>query len=63
PDLVLEKTKEGEKKIQEAIGLAEKEIKEHRIRRIGFGAATLIIAILIIALFLKIREIAKKQTI
>ena len=60
PDLVLEKTKEGEKKIQEATDLAETEIKEHLTRRIGFGAATLIIAILIIALFLKIREIGKK---
>ncbi|MEJ2052061.1 MAG: cytochrome c3 family protein [Calditrichota bacterium] len=57
PAQVREKTSEGEKKSDEAITLANKEIKDYYIRRRGFGMATIFITILVIALFFKIKRL------
>ncbi|NIW78493.1 MAG: hypothetical protein GWN16_03120 [Calditrichae bacterium] len=56
---VADKTKEGVEKSEEAIQLAKKEIKDYKVRRLGFGVATIFITILVIALFLKIRVMEK----
>lgn len=59
PQKVGEKTEEGIEKAEKAVLLAQKEIKDYRIRRMGFGVATLFITILVVALFFKIRQIEK----
>lgn len=60
PKEVGTKTKEGSKKALEAFQLAKKEIKDYNVRRRGFGVATIFITILVVALYLKIREFEKK---
>jgi predicted CXXCH cytochrome family protein len=57
PTQIREKTTEGEKKSDEAVSLANKEIKDYYIRRRGFGMATIFITILVIALFFKIKRL------
>jgi len=52
---------EGLIKAEEAIAIAESEIKEHRTRRYGFGGATIFITILIVGLFIKIRQMEKQK--
>jgi hypothetical protein len=56
PEKVQSKTDEGKTKAIEAVALAAAQVKDHRIRRRGFGFATLFTTILAIALFLKIRS-------
>jgi predicted CXXCH cytochrome family protein len=60
PVRVGEKTKEGTGKANEAYQLAVAQIKEFGIRRRGFGMATVFITLLIVALYLKIRQIETK---
>jgi len=54
-----DKTKEGIMKAEDAILLANKEVKDYKVRRLGFSVATMFITILVIALFFKIRQIEK----
>lgn len=61
PEKVGEKTNVGIAKANEALQMAANEIKDHRTRRMGFGMATFFITILVIALWLKIRDIEKKK--
>lgn len=56
PDRVGEKTKEGVLKARQALELSASEVKEYRFRRQGFGLATIFITILVVALYLKIRQ-------
>ncbi|MBP2680643.1 MAG: hypothetical protein H6Q78_506, partial [Candidatus Krumholzibacteriota bacterium] len=60
PARVGEKTKEGVAKASEAYQLAVGQIKEFGIRRRGFGMATAFITLLIVALYLKTRQIEGK---
>ncbi len=55
-----EKTKEGVTKATEAYRLGIGQIREFGIRRLGFGLATALITLLIVALYLKIRQIEGK---
>jgi DNA-directed RNA polymerase subunit M/transcription elongation factor TFIIS len=57
PKKVGEKTEEGVALAKEASALAAAQVKDHRVRRNGLGMATLFITILVVALFLKIREL------
>lgn len=50
-------TSTGIAKAREAIAMAQAELADFRFRRMGFGVATLIITILTVALYFKIREI------
>jgi len=63
PEKVKSKTTEGITKASEAINLAAKTVKDYYFRRMGFGVATFIITILVIALFFKIREIEKSDMV
>jgi hypothetical protein len=56
PMEVRKKTDEGEAKVEKAIELAAAEVKDHTIRRRGFGVATLFTTIVALALFLRIRK-------
>ncbi len=56
PKQVRAKTDEGLAKSEEAIELAAIQVQESKTRRRGFGFATLFTTILVIALFLKIRN-------
>jgi predicted CXXCH cytochrome family protein len=58
---VIEKSKEGNKVIKEAINLAEEELDEYHSRRIGFAIATGVFVIFAVALFLVIKDIEKKD--
>ena len=60
PARVGEKIKDGTKKADEAYGSAVGQIRESGIRRRGFGWATVFITLLIVALYLKIRQIEGK---
>lgn len=57
-----EKTDISIKKSSEALQLAATEIAESRFRRLGFGFATVFITLLIIGLYLKIKQIDKETT-
>ncbi len=57
---VKQKTDTSIKKSTAAIKLAISEIKESKFRRQGFGIATLFITLLIIFLYIKLRQIEKK---
>jgi len=61
PEQVEEKTKTGLERAREAIQLAWQEIKEHHQRRRGFLFATLFTTLLIIGLFIKLRQIEAEQ--
>ncbi|MCK6619772.1 MAG: cytochrome c3 family protein [Calditrichaceae bacterium] len=61
PVQVSGKTDEGIQKAREAHALALREIKDSKIRRMGFGVAALFATMLAVALFFKIREIERKQ--
>lgn len=54
---VHERTSEGLAKTTEAVGLADRQVKDYQVRRRGFGMATLFTTILALALFLKIRQL------
>lgn len=56
PAAVGQTTRNGAEKAGAAFALALEEIKDHRIRRRGFGIATIFITLLIVALFIKIRR-------
>jgi len=56
PGRVGEKTKEGVLKTRQALELSASEVREYRFRRQGFGLATILITILVVALYLKIRQ-------
>jgi len=43
-------------KARQALELSASEVKEYRFRRQGFGLATILITILVVALYLKIRQ-------
>jgi predicted CXXCH cytochrome family protein len=45
---------------REAIALGHAEVEQYRFRRMGFGIATLMITLLTVALFFKIREMEQK---
>ncbi|MEE9168754.1 MAG: cytochrome c3 family protein [bacterium] len=60
PEKVGEKTQEGREKAETALELASQQIKEYDVRRLGFGVATFFITILVVALYLKIRDMEKK---
>lgn len=59
PERTAEPITVGLAKSNEAITLGHEEIRDFRFRRFGFGIATLLITILTIALFFKIREVEK----
>ncbi|NOX37580.1 MAG: hypothetical protein GXO78_08590 [Calditrichaeota bacterium] len=61
PKQVEEKTKTGLERAKEAIQLALEEIKEYHRRRKGFLFATLFTTLLIIGLFIKLRQIESEQ--
>jgi predicted CXXCH cytochrome family protein len=50
------KTDEGIQKTAEALDVSAKQVKDFHVRRRGFGMATLFTTILVIALFLRIRQ-------
>jgi predicted CXXCH cytochrome family protein len=60
PVKVGEMTTGGVVKAQSAITLAAEEVEEFYFRRRGFGLATIFITILIVALFLRIRQMEAK---
>jgi hypothetical protein len=60
PARVGEKTKEGVEKATEAYRLAAAQIKDFGVRRRGFGMATAFITLLIVALYIKIRQMEAK---
>lgn len=60
PDEVRKKTDEGGAKVEQAVELASAEVKDYKVRRRGFGMATLFTTILAIALFLTIRKMEVK---
>jgi hypothetical protein len=60
PEEVGPKTREGVAKAEEAIVVAAAQVKDYHVRRRGFGMATLFITILVVALFLKIRQMDAK---
>jgi Cytochrome c3/Cytochrome c554 and c-prime len=55
-----EKTNEGIQAARTALSKSNEEINDYQVRRNGFGAATLAITILIIALYFKTRDLDKK---
>ncbi len=59
PSRTAEATTVGLEKANEAIRIGHEEIGDFRFRRFGFGIATLLITILTIALFFKIREVER----
>jgi hypothetical protein len=62
PVKINERSNEGVVKTNEAIVLADKEIKDYYFRRRGFGIATIFITILVIALFFKIRSMERGKS-
>lgn len=54
---VLEVSNKGLKSLQKAFDIAENAVKEFRWRRIGLGILTLIITLLVLGIYFKIREI------
>jgi predicted CXXCH cytochrome family protein len=58
---VKEKTDEGDKIVKEAVILADKELDEYYTRRRGFAIATVVLVIFAFGVYLKIRDIEKKQ--
>jgi hypothetical protein len=60
PEKVGEMTTGGVVKAQSAIALAVEQVEEYDFRRRGFGLATIFITILIVALFLRIRQMEAK---
>ena len=58
---VSSKTKEGIQTSRTAISISNEELNDYFDRRNGFGAATLLFTILIIALYLKSRELNKNN--
>jgi hypothetical protein len=61
PTKVAQKSEESYNNSTAALLLAEKEIEDYSVRRRGFGLATIFITILVVALFIKIRDIENKQ--
>ncbi len=61
PVMVKEKTDEAVKNAQAAIALGKKELDDYSYRRFGLGISTLIITLLVIVLFFKIKSIEKEQ--
>jgi hypothetical protein len=59
PEMVGPKTREGVWKAREALSIAEAQIEDYHVRRRGFGLATLFITLLVIALFLRIRQMER----
>jgi predicted CXXCH cytochrome family protein len=57
PDQVGEKTDEGVAKATDALSLALEQIRESGRRRGGFGLVSVFVVILIVALYLKIRQV------
>lgn len=56
PDRVKTKTDEGLQKADEALTASAAQVRDFHVRRRGFGMATLFTTILVIALFLRIRQ-------
>ena len=56
PDRVREKTDEGVAKAKSALEAAAAQVKDFHVRRRGFGLATLFTTVLVVALFLWIRQ-------
>jgi predicted CXXCH cytochrome family protein len=52
---------EGQAKAREAIELAGRQVKDHHVRRRGFGMATLFTTILAMALFFRIRQMEARS--
>jgi len=61
PDKVGEKTEASSSNSKAAISLADKEVEDYYVRRRGFGIATIFITIVVVALFVKIRDLEKKR--
>jgi hypothetical protein len=59
PEKVRPKAQEGVAKAQQAITIAAAQVEDYHVRRLGLGIATLFITILIVALFLKIRQMER----
>lgn len=59
PERVAEKTEEGVANVQQASELAVAQIKDYHVRRRGLSMATIFITILVVALFLKIRQMER----
>jgi len=60
PDRLAPTINEGISRADSATALAIAQVKEHNTRRRGFGMATVFITILIVALFLKLRQMEAK---
>jgi len=60
-DTVKSKTDDGVKLVQQAITISDKEIDKYYKRRYGFLIATVVLIILAVAIFLKIKDIEKDQ--
>ncbi|HEX5132984.1 MAG TPA: cytochrome c3 family protein [Candidatus Krumholzibacteria bacterium] len=60
PDRVKEKTDEGTGKARSALEAAAAQVKDFHVRRRGFGMATLFTTVLVLALFLWIRQMEAK---
>ena len=61
PAKVGEETAKGVEQAEAAIELSQSQIEEHSTRRRGFGLATVFISILVVALFLKLRDIERAK--
>lgn len=60
PDKLAPAIEEGVTKAESALELAAEQIKEYHTRRRGFGMATIFITILLVALFLRLRQMEAK---
>jgi t-SNARE complex subunit (syntaxin) len=54
-----ERTGEGMAKASKAHELAVAQVREYRVRRLGFGMATIFMTLLVVALYLKIRQMER----
>jgi hypothetical protein len=62
PDRVGVLTREGIVTVQQALMIASTEISDFRMRRFGFGIATLLITVLTVALYFKIKDIESRKS-
>jgi predicted CXXCH cytochrome family protein len=57
PEKVGEAVDDGKSKAREAIATSKAEIQDNKNRRLGFGLASLFITLLVVGLYLKIRDV------
>jgi len=61
PEKVAEAVDEGTGKAREAIQMSRAEIQDNKNRRLGFGLASIFITLLVVGLYLKIRDIDARE--